>query len=627
MRFEGVREGLDVVATDDAVFVACQCNSGPSLLAYDPATGAKRSTDGYAGYVQHLAVGGGRLYVAGGVGGHAAFDLATRTRVPWTAPVIGSQPRALAVGADGTVALGGSNGAVNGALRNDLAAFDLRTGALLPFDPRPDTPNALPPKFPQVQALAKVGDTLYVGGEFTQIAGVARKNLAALDVRTGAALDFPAARGRVFDLAVAGNRLFAGGELLEAYDLGTRTKLAWELGPEYIIRTLATVDDTLFIGGSFLWLDEGSLRHQRKYLAAFRTSDFAPVPVAEPNGWVYDLLADGAGGVWVGGGFNRLAGVLSDSYGRLDASGVPETGLPAVGEYSTVVGMASDGATLYLLGVDALGGQPRRGSAALRLSDRSVTAFNPGFGAETVLTRPGGEVLFGGAFGWTPNNSAGGVARFPGTGSPPTPTPTPPRHRRPRRHRRPHRDTDAHATRRPPHRDAHGHPPPRPRRPSPRHRLPPRRPPRPRRPPGRRPPPRPRRRPPARPRPPRRRPPPRRSRTAGRSGAPRSADSVRRRSPPRARRPPRRRRERRCRSGPSWIGRRGRAACSCGSVRRRVGGSRCNSSRAARSSVARRSRSGPASSEQVRLKLTRAATRVVARVGATTSRAVRVPRV
>ena len=148
VRFEGVREGLDVVATDDAVFVACQCSSGPSLLAYDPATGAKLSTDGYAGYVQHLAVGGGRLYVAGGAGGYAAFDLATRTRVSWTAPVIGAQPRALAVGADGTVALGGTNGAVNGAVRNDLAAFDLRTGALLPFDPRPDTPNALPPEVP-----------------------------------------------------------------------------------------------------------------------------------------------------------------------------------------------------------------------------------------------------------------------------------------------------------------------------------------------------------------------------------------------------------------------------------------------------------------------------------------------
>ena len=310
VRFEGVREGLDVVATDDAVFVACQCNSGPSLLAYDPSTGAKLSTDGYAGYVQHLAVGGGRLYVAGGVGGYAAFDLATRTRVSWTAPVLGAQPRALAVGADGSVALGGTNGAVNGAVRNDLAAFDLRTGALLPFDPRPDTPNALPPKFPQVHALAKVGDTLYVGGEFTRIAGVARKNLAALDMRWRAALEFPEARGRVFDIAVAGNRLFAGGELLEAYDLGTRTKLAWELGPEYVIRALATVDDKLFIGGSFLWLDEGSVRHQRKYLAAFRTSDFAPVPVAEPNGWVYDLLADGAGGLWVGGGFTRLAGVL-----------------------------------------------------------------------------------------------------------------------------------------------------------------------------------------------------------------------------------------------------------------------------------------------------------------------------
>ena len=324
VRFEGVREGLDVVATDDAVFVACQCNSGPSLLAYDPSTGAKLSTDGYAGYVQHLAVGGGRLYVAGGVGGYAAFDLATRTRVSWTAPVLGAQPRALAVGADGTVALGGTNGAVNGAVRNDLAAFDLRTGALLPFDPRPDTPNALPPKFPQVHALAKVGDTLYVGGEFTRIAGVARKNLAALDVRSGAALDFPEARGRVFDLAVAGNRLFAGGRTARGLRPGDADETGvGSSGPSTSSGRSRPSTTSCSSAGRSCGSTRAQQRHQRKYLAAFRTSDFAPVPVAEPNGWVYDLLADGAGGLWVGGGFTRLAGVLSDSYGRLDASGVP----------------------------------------------------------------------------------------------------------------------------------------------------------------------------------------------------------------------------------------------------------------------------------------------------------------
>jgi len=109
-----------------------------------------------------------------------------------------------------TVYIGGSFTTVRApgggttASRNNLAAFDLTTGDLLPFSANTNNP---------VRAIESDGSTLWVGGSFNMVGGVFRSNVAALDAVTGVphpAFDI-SLNGAVHGLAQIGNRIYAAG--------------------------------------------------------------------------------------------------------------------------------------------------------------------------------------------------------------------------------------------------------------------------------------------------------------------------------------------------------------------------------------------------------------------------------
>ena len=88
---------------------------------------------------------------------------------------------AVAASEDGSrVFIGGTFTEVNGVPRQNLAAIDAVTGALIP-DWQADTTGTIP----TVKSFDVVGNRLYVGGKFTGIDGTNKQKLAALDVNTG----------------------------------------------------------------------------------------------------------------------------------------------------------------------------------------------------------------------------------------------------------------------------------------------------------------------------------------------------------------------------------------------------------------------------------------------------------
>ncbi|HKT01234.1 MAG TPA: delta-60 repeat domain-containing protein [Rugosimonospora sp.] len=105
-------------------------------------------------------------------------------------------------------------------VRYGIFGYDLYTGALTGFAPQIDGPvNAL---------AAGPGDTVYVGGRFSKVNGVAQRGLAQLDLSTGqrvpgfkASLD----SGDVRTLAYAHGWLYAGGSF-SGINGHTRTALA-----------------------------------------------------------------------------------------------------------------------------------------------------------------------------------------------------------------------------------------------------------------------------------------------------------------------------------------------------------------------------------------------------------------
>ncbi|WP_241961113.1 PKD domain-containing protein [Salinibacterium hongtaonis] len=160
------------------------------LLAYNLTTGALITTFNPTlnGQVLGLAASpdGTRLYAVGDftqVNGTTfsravAFSVATGQTINSFKPILSTQGRAVVATAD-TVYLGGNFTSVSGVARNRVAAVAASNGAVLPFNANANSAvNAL--------ALTKNGAKLIVGGKYSTLGGAAARGLGAVDPTSGA---------------------------------------------------------------------------------------------------------------------------------------------------------------------------------------------------------------------------------------------------------------------------------------------------------------------------------------------------------------------------------------------------------------------------------------------------------
>ena len=139
--------------------------------------------------VDALATDGSVVYMAGAfwtVSGQsrsalAAVDAALGQPTAWN-PGASSRCTALMLRGS-TVYVGGGFYMVGGLERRAFAAIDATTGEVRPW---PSTIERDPIEAgPSVAALAMIGSTLYIGGDFTSVGGELRQNIAAIDTVTG----------------------------------------------------------------------------------------------------------------------------------------------------------------------------------------------------------------------------------------------------------------------------------------------------------------------------------------------------------------------------------------------------------------------------------------------------------
>lgn len=166
-----------------------------------------------------------------------AYRIETGELVTTFAPSFDRQVRVVSATPDGTrLYVGGDFTSVDGVARRYLAAFDLATGALLPF---------APPVGYHVMAIAHSSTTMYVGGSFLAVGTRVRRNLAAFDRASGALLPWApeATGGLVAALAVSpdGSKVAVGGRFtalngssspgfgLGAVDAVTGVSLPWRV--------------------------------------------------------------------------------------------------------------------------------------------------------------------------------------------------------------------------------------------------------------------------------------------------------------------------------------------------------------------------------------------------------------
>ncbi|HTT57728.1 MAG TPA: hypothetical protein VMF63_11505, partial [Opitutaceae bacterium] len=110
-----------------------------------------------------------------------------------------------------------------------------------------------------VWTLAVAGSNVYAGGSFSSIGGQPRRNLAALDVRTGKATLDPKADGGVFALAASGSILYVGGAFssiggqphhyIAALNARTGKATVWNPRANSDVRALAASGGNVYSGG------------------------------------------------------------------------------------------------------------------------------------------------------------------------------------------------------------------------------------------------------------------------------------------------------------------------------------------------------------------------------------------
>lgn len=236
-----------------------------------------------------------------------AYDLRTGALLPF-APVLNQQVKALAASPDGSrLYVGGQFTKVGAADRYRIAAFDVTSGQLVSsFVPQVDY---------TVSAMVATADTLFVGGAFSKSGTAARSRLAAFAAADGSVRSWtPTTNGTVHAMVGSpdGTKILAGGAFtvangapasgLVALDLRSGTTLPFASsatlrygGGNSALLTLAS-DGTSVYGGGYTYGPGGNLEGLFKANWATGALEW----VQDCHGDTYGVFANASGVYQVG---------------------------------------------------------------------------------------------------------------------------------------------------------------------------------------------------------------------------------------------------------------------------------------------------------------------------------------
>jgi trimeric autotransporter adhesin len=243
-----------------------------NIGAVDSTTGIATSWNPSAdGEVSAIALSGSLVYAGGyflTIGGQsrvfvAALNASDGLATAWNPSPDNSVNTIVASG--NLVYLGGFYDQIAGQARSALSAFNTTDGSITSWDPQ----LGPGPFGIYVYTLAVSGPTIYAGGGFTSVGGMARHNIAGINASDGNPTSFdPEASGAnddgaVWAIAVDGTTIYVGGEFdtiggqprnyLAAVDATTGN--ANDFNPNALggntVYALTFDSETLYVGGSF----------------------------------------------------------------------------------------------------------------------------------------------------------------------------------------------------------------------------------------------------------------------------------------------------------------------------------------------------------------------------------------
>lgn len=280
-----------------------------------------------------------------------------------------------------------------------MALYDTDTGQLL---------AAIPPTSGWILAVASDGlGGWFIGGEFAEVGGIPRSNLAHIRADGSLTGWNPGANRRVYSISVAAGRIFVGGDFtiagsarrlhLAAIDVAGSV-LPWAPDVSSTVRTIAVEDSTVFVGGDF-WQVSGVGRYGFAALS-IQDGSVRPSYPALATGFVRTLVVRGRT-LFVGGGFYSLGGISRQNAAsiNLDSQWVtawnPNVGLHYDGAVESIAVL---GHTVYLAGnFLEVGGQARKGIAAVSDSMGVLLPWAPPVvGTTHAVVTDGSSIYYGG---------------------------------------------------------------------------------------------------------------------------------------------------------------------------------------------------------------------------------------
>jgi outer membrane protein assembly factor BamB len=361
-RLQVPKSVYSIVLVGGTVYLALPRKAGLAII--NLATGALRTWGAIRPSV--LGTDGSTVYAAGVTSREERFLERVYAARAGTAhavlrpisPLLAKNARTLAA-QPGHVLVGGTFTGVGGAVRHNLAAFDMRTGALRAWRPKTDL------RCCGVHALALAGNRIYFGGDFDHVLGSRRQGLAAVTAEgVGRLLPWRPSiryRGSIHALAVARGRVFVGGSSFQL-DRPKR-RVAPRFANLVAFSASGTGARLRFSSPVRTTFDVDALAVWRRTLLVGANGENASMMVALPVG------GDGRHQLW-----RRKAECC-------------------------VLDLLVRGATLYAGGnFSRVSRRPRRNLAALALSRHgALLPFAPGVPiAVEALTPLGGDLVFGG---------------------------------------------------------------------------------------------------------------------------------------------------------------------------------------------------------------------------------------
>lgn len=295
---------------------------------------------------------------------------------------------------------------IGGAARNNLAAIDLATGVATSWNPNPD--NSL-------TSVAMSGDKLVIGGYFTHVGVKSQGYIAMVDTSTGIATSWnPVLDERVYTICTSGSTVFVGGLFasvnkvnrtnLAAIDITTGKVKPWTANASGGIYALAVSGGKLLVGGSFTGIGASIV----SYLATLDTSTGTSIPfMSNTGGTVYAIYPFGTR-IYIGGAFSSVTGGSRNGLAAYDAVSGKLLNWNPTQDFGGGLAFTGLGTHIYVAGFfNTVNGSPRNYLAAFDTTNDQLLPWNPNVdqGVQT-LTAANGLVYLGGDF-----TTVGGVSR------------------------------------------------------------------------------------------------------------------------------------------------------------------------------------------------------------------------